>query len=87
MIHPFNSANISIFQPEISNFFYILKYKYRLHSNTLFRILLSLLGSLKVVLINTVIILMTSAKLATLGLLLLFIKHFLLYLFIQQTFL
>ena len=29
--HPLNSAEISIFSPEISRFYYIKKYRYRLH--------------------------------------------------------
>ena len=48
---------------------YKKKYRYRLHFNTQFLILLAFLESLKVVLINMVEILMISAKLATLGLL------------------
>ena len=32
--HPLSSADVSIFSPEISNFCYIKKYRYRLHFNT-----------------------------------------------------
>ena len=31
--HPLSSADIGIFSPEISNFCYIKKYRYRLHFN------------------------------------------------------
>ena len=65
-----SSAEISIFLPEINNFCYIKKYRYRLHFDTQFLIVLTFLESLKVVLINVVAILMVSAKLATLDLLL-----------------
>ena len=34
MTHPLSFANISIFSPEISNFYYIKNYRYRLHLNT-----------------------------------------------------
>ena len=54
VIHPLNSADISIFSPEISNFCYIKKYRHRLHFNTYFLILLTLFQYLKVVLINMV---------------------------------
>ena len=54
---------------EISKFCYITKYRYRLHFDTLFLILLTFLESLKIFLINMVTILMMSAKVATLGLL------------------
>ena len=64
-----NSAEISIFSPEISNFFYIKKYRYRLHFNTEFLILLTVFESLTVVLIKVVAILMIATKLATLALL------------------
>ena len=64
--YPLSSAEY--FSPEISNFSYIKKYKYRLHFYTWFLILLTLFESLKVVLINMVAIFMMSAKLATLGL-------------------
>ena len=36
MAHPLNSVDISIFSPEISNFCYIKKYRYRLKFNTYF---------------------------------------------------
>ena len=67
--HPPSSADISIFSPEISKFCYIKKYSYRLHFNAEFLILLTFLESLKIYLINMVIILMMSAKMATPGLL------------------
>ena len=53
-----------------NNFWYIKKYRYGLYFNTKFLILLTFLGeSLKVVLINTVAILITWVKWATLRLL------------------
>ena len=67
MTHTLSSADISILSPGISNFCYINKYRYRLHFNTYFLILLTLFDSLKVVLINVDSILMTSPNLATLG--------------------
>ena len=66
--HPFASADISIFSPEISKFCYIKKYRYRLHFDTQFLVLLSFLESLKIVLINMVRIWMMSGKMATLDL-------------------
>ena len=66
--HPLASADISIFSPEISKFCYIKKYRYRLHFDTQFRVLLSFLESLKIVLINMVRIWMMSGKMATLDL-------------------
>ena len=67
--HPLTSADISIFSPEISKFCYIKKYRYRLHLSTEFLIILDFLESLKIYLINLVMILMMSAKMATPGLL------------------
>ena len=67
--HPSSSADISIFSPEMSNFFYIKKHRYRLHFSTWFLILLAFLESLKICLINLFIILMMSAKMANPGLL------------------
>ena len=64
-----NSAEISIFSPEISNFFYIKKYRYRLHFNTEFLIFSTVFESLTVVLIKVVAILMMPTKLATVALL------------------
>ena len=61
-----SSANISIFWTEISKFWYIKKYRYRLHFNTKFLILLTFFESLKIVSISMVAILMMSTKLATL---------------------
>ena len=49
MTHILSSADISILSPGISNFCYINKYRYRLHFNTYFLILLTLFDSLKVV--------------------------------------
>ena len=69
MMHLLNSADISIFSPEISKFCYIKKYRYRLHFVTQFLNLLTFLESLKIVLINMVTTLMISAKMATPGLL------------------
>ena len=66
MTHPVSSADISIFSPKFSKFSYIKKYRYRLHFSTQFLILLSFLKSF---LINQVIILMMSKKMATPGLL------------------
>ena len=57
------------FSPEISEFCYVKKYRYRLHFHASFRILLTFLESLKIILIDMVIILMMSAKMATPGLL------------------
>ena len=67
--HPLSSVDINIFSPEISKFCYIKIYRYRLHFDTQFLILLNFIESLKIVLINMVTILMMSAKMATLGLL------------------
>ena len=67
--HLLTSADISIFSSEISKFCCIKKYRYRLHFDTQFLTLLTSLESLKIVLINMVTILMMSAKIATLGLL------------------
>ena len=50
-----SSADISIFPPEIKNFCYIKKYRYRLHVNV-FKVL-----------VNMVTILMMSPKVATLA--------------------
>ena len=67
--HPKGPADISNFSLEISKFCYIKKYMYRLHFDTKFRILLTILESLKIVLIEKVRILMMSAKMSTPGLL------------------
>ena len=67
--HPLSFGDISIFSPEISNFCYIKKYRYRLHFNTWLLVLLTFFESLKDVLINMVAILMMLTKLATPGLL------------------
>ena len=68
-MHPLISADISIFSPEISKFCYIKKYRYRLHFGIKFIIILDFFQSLKIFLINLVIILMMSARMATPGLL------------------
>ena len=67
--HPFSSASISAFPPEISKFCYIRKYRQYLHFDIFFPILLNIIESLKVVLINMIEILMMSPKLSTSGLL------------------
>ena len=64
-----SSADISNFSPEIRNFCYLKKCRYRLHFNTQFLILLIFFEFLKADLINMVAILMILAKLVTLGLL------------------
>ena len=69
MTYPLTSADISTFSPEISKFCYIMKYRYRLYFSTWFLIFFAFLGSLKIYLINLVIVLMISAKMATPGLL------------------
>ena len=66
--HPVISFDISIFLPEISKFCYIKKYRYRLHFNTEFLILLTFIESLKIFLINMVTLLIMSAKMASAGL-------------------
>ena len=60
--HPLSSADISIFLLEISKFCCIKKYRYRLHFDTKFLILLTFFK-------NCLNNLMMSAKMATLGLL------------------
>ena len=66
--HALSSANITIFPPEVSNFCYIKKYRYRLNFNTYSLILLILLQSLKASLINMVALLMISGNVAALDL-------------------
>ena len=61
--HPLSS----IILPEISKFCFIKKYRYRLHIDTYFLILLTYLSLLNISLINIVAILVMSAKMATLG--------------------
>ena len=63
-----SSADISIFSPEISNFCYTKKYRYRFYFNTKFLDIWNFFESLKVVFTTPRAILMMSAKLATLGL-------------------
>ena len=62
---PLSSADMSIFSTEISNFCYIWKYRRKLF----FLIDLTCIKSLKVILINLIVILMMSAKFITPGLL------------------
>ena len=69
MTHPLSPADISIFSPEINKFYYIKKYRYGLHFDKKFPILLTFFETLKIVLINTVTILMISVKTTNLGLL------------------
>ena len=64
---PFEFCRNQHFLPEISNFCYMKKYRYRLHFNTQFPILLTVFEFLRVVLINRFTILMMSAKLGTIG--------------------
>ena len=59
---PLSSADISIFSPEISNFCYIMKYRYRLRFYTYSLILLIFFESLKIALINMVAILIDVTK-------------------------
>ena len=68
LTHPLSSADIIIFSPEIRKFYYIKKCKYKLHFD-IFLIVLTFFHSLKMILINMVIILMMSTKKATLALL------------------
>ena len=63
---PTDNSNFSL---EISKFFYIKKYMYRLHFDKKFLILLIFLDSLKIALIKKVTILMMSIKIAPPGLL------------------
>ena len=67
--HNWSSAEISIFSPEISNFCYIKKYRYKLHFNSCFLIFLTFFEFLRAISINVIAILMKSRKLATIGLL------------------
>ena len=66
MTHPLSSAD-SIFSPEISNFCYMKKYRYRLHFDKQFLILLTFRQSLNIFLINLVIIFMITAEMASPG--------------------
>ena len=67
--HLMSFADISIFSREICKFCYITKYRYRLHFDTEFLILLIFLKSLKIVSIKVFTILMMSAKMVTIELL------------------
>ena len=73
--HPFSSADISIFSPEISKICYIKKYRYRLYFDTWFLSILTFLESLYIVIVNMVKILMMSAKMATTTLLKRLLRH------------
>ena len=66
--HPLSSADISIFSSEISKYCYIRTYRYRLHFDTQFLILLTFFESLRSVFSKHGYNLMISAKLATPGL-------------------
>ena len=63
--HPLTSADISIFSLEFSKLCYIKKYRYRLYFSIEFLIILHFLESLKICLMNLIIILMMSAKMTT----------------------
>ena len=67
--HPLSSAGITIFSPKIDKFFYIKKYRYRFHFDTLSLILSNFFESLKIVIVHIATISMMSEKIATLGLL------------------
>ena len=66
--HTISSADISIFSPEISNFCYTKKYRYRFYFNTKFLDIWNFFESLKFVCTTPRVILMMPAKLATLRL-------------------
>ena len=59
---PLSSADISVFSPEINNFCYVKKCRYRLHFDRSFLIRLTFSESLKVVLISMVATLMVTAN-------------------------
>ena len=67
--HPMSRAGISNFSPEISKFFYIKKYMYRLHFDTKFLVLSTFIESLKIVLIKKFKILIMTAKMTAQGIL------------------
>ena len=67
--HPMSPAGISNLSPEISKFFYIKKYMYRLHFDTKFLVLCTFLESLKIVLIKNVKILIMSSQMTAQGVL------------------
>ena len=69
MTHPFNSADIRIFSPEISNFDHIRNTNKNCILIPFFYYFLTLIDSLEVVLINMIVILIIPAKLPTPGLL------------------
>ena len=62
---PWNVLTSKFFSLEISKCCYVDKYRYRLHFDTQFLILLIFLAPWKIFLINMVIILMMSAKMTT----------------------
>ena len=64
---PLSSADNNILLLKNRKFCYIKKYRYRLHLDTYFLILLTFHESLKIGLVNMVIILMMPAKMATPG--------------------
>ena len=61
-----SSADIRIFSPKISNFFYVGKYRQKIHFNAFFNSF-GFIKSLKVVLTNVIAILMMPTKIATPG--------------------
>ena len=67
--HPMTPAGISNFSPEISKFFYIKKYMYRLHFDTKFLVLSTFIESLKIVLIKKFKILIMTVKMTAQGIL------------------
>ena len=69
LTHPSTSADIRIFSLGISKFCYIKKCRYKLYFSTEFLFILNFLESFKICLMNLVIILIMSAKMATPGLL------------------
>ena len=71
LTQPLSSVDFIIYSLEISKFCHIKKFGYRLHFDTPFLVLLTVYESLRIILINTVTILMMSAKMATLG----FLRH------------
>ena len=68
LTHPFSSADISIFSPEIGKIFLYQEHRYGLHFDIQFLIFSTFFESLKIFLINIATIVMMLAKMATLGL-------------------
>ena len=60
-----SSGNIRLFSPEIGKFWYVKKYRYRLHFDTQFLVLVTFFESFKIVLINMVTILMMTSKMTS----------------------